>query len=591
MTLQSSPWFYLSTMNDESINIEQLQSEIDRAESYLNQVTHSRISGTPTYFHVVTLNNRLSFADWNRSPTSNLGSRVQPRQRSQVADSVGENSANSSYSTTSSTNRYADPVEREKLLQRLLAEHGARSRQHSNTSTPRSNQFTPEGDTYERESSVYDSAHSRMGPSNGQDTLFFASEYLDMSTPQSGGPSGGYFYDHTVGSTLSMDSISPEELLNHHHSYDTQYATESKSPPRTLPHRPGRSVSPDMYGTVDRRERQPSDVRTAMRGSSRSGRGGAEVTSPGPVSTTRKHLKSKQEILEEAKAEFRKQHPFKPQVVTKPQRAVSAPRGAVSSTDRIDAMLKAHEHSLAQREQQRVALQRSEVASNCTFRPKLSKGTQHILQQKAQDEGRVGGSSGERVEVGEGVDQPASERLYAQAEKRKIQQREMQRKVELARRHEYTYQPAINPATNSMIQAMEKEYLPIYARVGALVREQTENKQILLECYEQAQSEMTFQPEICERSRKLAERRQRGRGDSAEEEYSKDVGTRLLQAAHGQMERKFKLVEDREREMSEQFSDPKPCKGSDDIIRRNAHLRYSMLCRDCCKVCHTNGYI
>ncbi|CAE7705784.1 unnamed protein product, partial [Symbiodinium microadriaticum] len=95
---------------------------------------------------------------------------------------------------------------------------------------------------------------------------------------------------------------------------------------------------------------------------------------------------------------------------------------------------------------------------------------------------------------------------------------------------------------------------------------------------------MTFQPEINEKSRRLAERRYQHRDDadddnsnrdydSVEEKRStEDVGTRLMHEARVQMQKKFKLVEDREREVSEQFQDPKPCKGSDDIIRRNSTL-------------------
>lgn len=507
---------------------------------------------------------------------------------------------NSSHTSTSSSNRYADPVEREKLLQRLLAEHGAKSRNQSASSSPDTNTTSRRNEYPDNPSHLAygdDSYTHQRRDEDMHDTLFFASDIL--------GQTSGGIYSHsktptrsrtfqmspahypTARSTMSQDSI---KLANYSQNSPYQEYSDTKA---LRTRRPGRSVSPDMSGGghTSEKGRHVAAPRRAMSRDARtlkSALADSDDNAHNKIGNNgKKYLKSKDEIMEQAKREFQQRHPFKPRVTAKAHQNGQARQ----STDRIDAMLRAHEQNLANREQQRIISQKTEVESHCTFRPQISKRTQQILQQKKEDEASgVARDTGSYIRI----EKPLPDRLHAYAEKKELERRKLHQEFEEARRHEYTYQPSINPATNAIIQSMDKEYRPIYERVGELQREEAVNKQILLACYEEAQNELTFQPEINDKSRKLAVKRlDRMKGDdegeygqsdcdmsSAHERISGyDVGSRLMQEAREQLQRKFNLIEEREREVSEQFKNPKPCKGSDEILRKKGerYIKYTLL--------------
>mmetsp|Transcript_21076 Transcript_21076/g.30447 ORF Transcript_21076/g.30447 Transcript_21076/m.30447 type:complete len:632 (+) Transcript_21076:2-1897(+) len=270
----------------------------------------------------------------------------------------------------------------------------------------------------------------------------------------------------------------------------------------------------------------------------------------------RQYLKTREEIVEEAEREFAKKHTFRPCLATRDDNSKQPEASSRSRTiGRIDAMLRAHEQSVQRRDKLRVELERAEVEQTCTFKPRISDAADDIL--------RASGETETRAEEGR-----AADRLYRYAEKRAEQQRVVGQKLEAARRADLTFQPSINPGTRAMVQSADEERVPIHERVGDLQREAAINRQILLECHEHAQADRnTFNPEINPRSRRMVEDKRK-----MEDSDSVDVGSRLMGEARAQQERRYKLLEEREKEMAQGTKDPKPCRGSSSILQNNPAL-------------------
>jgi hypothetical protein len=485
--------------------------------------------------------------------------------------------------------RYSDPNEREKLLQRLLAEH------HSKHSTPTvKNVETPKSD------STPSTGESEVFPHQLNDTLFYASDITPAKK-----------YDPTNGA-IESEYSSPELVLDD----DIIDATQPRMDDDSLePNHPS-EVTESRYGqhqmnkTLKHGE-EFSNYLNKENNHQRIFRGDNSPTTPTePIK--KRILKSKEELVKEAREEFSRKYPFHPTIshtnTTTPSPTYKPKRSA--SVSRIDAMLRVHEQNLMSREKQRVEVEKAQVARFCTFKPEICPGTNAILQRKDREEEFIGrqpsrshttdrNRRSSSATPRRSLPAPASERLYRDAEKKQQHQAVIQQKMNEIMKSEFPFQPSINPRTDSIIQSVNgAEYRPIYERVGDVQRTQVTNKQILTHSYEEMRAnELTFQPKIDKKSELIVENKRnqvlkrhvegdKGEGMSERESIfgigtenkiaelvHHNVGMRLLEEGKKQLQRKYQLIAEREKEMANQVKMPKPCKGSEQLLNENPQLR------------------
>ena len=238
--------------------------------------------------------------------------------------------------------------------------------------------------------------------------------------------------------------------------------------------------------------------------------------------------------------------------------------------NRIEELHRSSQVRQQERLKQKRALDELAMAE-CTFRPQISSGTDRILRQKAQfleleQDCRassmtacnanakggvgVGGSAGGGDEnrqpyvnaqfinnssyrnynnnnndnannnnnVSSSLALQVSERLYREAEQRAQQQRWVQHQVQDVRLSQCTFQPFINPTnpTTQQQTAAVDHRKPIHERLPDMLREKKQYMQALSEAvHEEVSGDLTFQPQIDARSKRIAEQRLMGYGVSS----------------------------------------------------------------------------
>ena len=617
-----------SSMDDPVINFDQLQDEINEAERYLREeVLRTKTQGYGRSFR----SSRDSGKDSSRDRDSgdrDSGDRDREHGSARAGRSGGDprgpasstsfETPRSELSTSGSTKKYASADSREKLLNRLMVEHGSKhstpvssrsgasthfsshvgsSGYHvSNTEEPNTSRLvasvgsrssspalsskgtpgfhdsssggsigadTP-GDTYDagNEDAAFFKTIKKYsdGETNekfNDETLFFASDVVSPSLHSSPMPKepSHHMLSHVdrEGNMLSTlyKGKDEGELFASHFLHPA-----SPTPGATHPSRRGASASPGRrsqrdFGTTTKPAARPQSA--TIRRKNESGSSSNDVPGEG---SQKKYLKTKKEVIANAENDFKRQHTFKPQLEFKNKKK-GHQQGSV---DRIDAMIQVHGQSLANRERQKIELERAKVEANCSFKPTLSKGTQQIMRQKAKETG---------------VDnlQP-SERLFQQAGKHQVQKRMLKHQVDEAIHSECTFKPNLNP-NSSAILGDGAEQRPLYERVGDVQRQHAMKRQVLLECYEEANNEhLTRNPAINDKSRDMVTKR-RSQADSTDlaQSETRDVGSRLMNEARNQLNRKYRLIEERERELASKVKNPALCRGSQRYVSNNPNIR------------------
>lgn len=578
------------------VSIDQLQHEIDEAERYLRS--------------------NLSFKVVNK-PLINESKVTKPSPSPEIPSS----------SSKSLKNRYTDPIEREKLLQRLLNEHNMKK-----SSTPQSvtrNTQSP-AEIPEEVSSNTSHLSELESPQKLNDTLFYASEI----TPAKRYPNSedNQFYDpfdklhqlpHDTNEVIDESRAEEEDESIENDSMNSNYQQSASSPQVST-----RYGYKNLNKTIKSQPESQKD--------------------PQNTQGKKRYQKTKEELVQEAREEFRRQYTFQPNLITTTgkqsaersspyQSSTTAtttatttttnPRKRSSSVNRIEAMLKLHEQKLINREKQKKEVEKAQVDLFCTFKPEICPGTNEILQKKYNedlyheqliqqeqyDEYDTSRLSRSHRKISDSTTRPKSapptrtktvtQRLYHDAEKKKQKQQIIQKELNQVYKSEYPFHPSINPITNSIVKQVNgAEYRPIYERVGDVQRQIVINKQILTNSYEEEMKNSTpFRPKIDHYSEKLIqqkrlkqseeskdgaseqERKERlsneifhpneGSGGSSSRKEEDDDGknhveNRLLDEGKKQVMRKYQLIASREQELANQIKTPKPCKGSQEILEQ-----------------------
>ena len=598
-------------MDDTIINFDQLQDEINEAERYLREeVLRTKSQGYGRSFR----------SSKEKRNTSDSESQMATGPRIDITPTA---------SATTTPRKYANPESREKLLNRLMSEHGSKqstpgssrgsstlhtgmfgsgnntfnqddfgsSRLVSNYGSRISSPSLSQSSTPHHDANSNDSfgGHYETSGGGGDEDKFFKTvkKYSNNNIDAPHTEETLFFACDVIGSPSHPDNTPPMTDSNHmltHRDMEgkllsTLYAGEHEadylashvirsSPPPPPPggHNRSRSSSPragrDTQST--RTQASPSLAHSNFKSTISKDNTHDQATEGGG----RKVLRSKEEVIAEAEKKFKHQHTFKPKLELSKYKKKSGSGKEGGSVDRIDAMIQVHGQSLANRERQKIELERSKLEQNCSFKPQLSKGTQQIMRQKAKEFGTAEnqqGGSGDNVDA-----VAASERLFRQAGKHQVQQRMLKHQLDEAQNSECTFQPAVNQTSTSMVGDCV-EQRPLYERVGDVQRQQAMSRQVLLECYEEADNEkLTLNPEINDKSRRMVDKCRHL--DASSEEHSNpldptDVGTRLMNEARNQLNRKYRLIEERERELASNVKNPALCRGSQRYVTNNPNIR------------------
>jgi hypothetical protein len=327
-----------------------------------------------------------------------------------------------------------------------------------------------------------------------------------------------------------------------------------------------------------------------------------------------KFVKSREDCLREGEEKRKMEYTFQPKLHTRdrkhreitpnlgnrPLHGMHVNSSQVSA--RIEESIKAHEKSMKNREKLREHVENME-ASQCTFKPVISKMANKILHKKEAKE-RMDHNAhclhdtldpySSKIHKNKNSSddaKKASERLYSHAAMKAEQQAYLGRQVQQERDSLCTFQPRINPNTKAMYDHMDKRYgmqhVPIHERIGELQKYKNKRLHDLRAAIEeQQQEEMPFAPAIDTKSRQMANR-QRKSDTMAAAQYGGDksvtydengdpqeidVADRLLEEARQSKLRKQQLVQRLEREQAERDMPIGPSTGSTMIAQSNAFV-------------------
>ena len=573
---------------DDVIDFDQLQNEINEAEKYLRE----EVLRTKTQGYGRTL--RASREKKN-VPTDEKKNVVNEK----IIDEKKVEATPTTAVPTTPTSKYSNPESREKLLNRLISEHGTRhstssatrnttghhsssGRGHSGKGNQDMSDLASRSSVYSSKSSTpYHDTYSTDTPVSQYDAGGGDNYFFKTIKKYSGGNSNDPQYDETL--FFASDMISPSQQKAKVEEYTESIEKRSPmvySPERDVDHlvsqhshtsSPHQEHSPRGHSLSPKRQNRVSSVGIRPNSASSARK---PVTSTASDTTAgfsqKKILKNKDQIIAEAEDNFKRQHTFKPNVESsKLRKNADSNRHDSCSIERINAMIQVHDQSLANRERQKIELERSNVEQNCSFKPQLSVGTKQIMRRKAKETGTK--RFHEDIVSKEAA---ASQRLYQHAHRNQVQKRMLKHQLDESRNAECTFQPSLNPNSLSMV-GDHVEQRPLYERVGDVQRQQAMSRQVLLECYEEAEKEkLTHNPNINDKSRKIVDK---SRQDDAPEisgvENSYDVGSRLMNEARNQLNRKYRLIEEREKELANQVKTPELCKGSQKYVSNNPKIR------------------
>ena len=573
--------------------------------------------------------------------------------------------------------RYADPYKREKLIERLLADHEQTlMSSYMADPTPTSGPLSRYDDSnssmlqHKIEQLSVDSADSLDSASGNQDTLFFASDLNPPINNQDGHLHARSDEDEPDYINMSGDNGAEREALSYDmasklnntdcnisNANDVHYnrkplefsnaARESSYTARMYNSKTlnskivpkARDSSPVSNATAeatiivkdfdDNEEERGTenihddhspttfkgarDIRTfpgfegrkSLAGSkavrvkkltpSKASEPAASSAETPPADQKKRFHKSREQLQEEATAQFKVQCAFKPSIITAAanyDRNRDPARGS-----RIEEMHVLYKKSREEREKRKKEHLLSELGK-CTFQPVITKmgvratrSSPSAAHFNAVD--YLSGGSGyvetpEKERVPKGISGSVSQtsmRLHREAEQRSAQQRWLEKQVEEARLAQFSFQPAINPANTSFLDDID--HRPIYERVGELQRERESRRRDLKQSHDDSLVDLTFTPQIDSKSRKIAQRRLEAKdSEDLDESCSRslsasgtgsrlsqhDVGARLHGEAALAARRKEQLRSEREGVLVLEMEPVKISKGSDRLAQQSPHV-------------------
>eukprot|EP01041_Mallomonas_annulata_P005857 gene5857-11827_t len=273
-------------------------------------------------------------------------------------------------------------------------------------------------------------------------------------------------------------------------------------------------------------------------------------------------------------------------------------RRALSPSIRINQLSRTNHELWDKRNKLRQQLAKSEM-EDCTFQPRLCPGTKQIAKTKlCKDTEQHPYVNANKPSV---VD-----RLYEDAERRAIQQDWKRSQMEAAASLQHSFQPELNPGTAALSASMDLR--PIHERLGNIQRARSERMIELQNMKRYRESNITFHPEINDKSRVLAERREVAQQDSTSDTAnvtgqrshstrrepraegqenrdlnagtraleespcpcpSKDVVSRLMEEGEMAKRRKEQLLREREQQVQNMMTPVKISTGTEVIAKKN----------------------
>lgn len=496
--------------SDAEINIFDFQKEINAAEDYLRS-SKTTLSAAD-----------VKGADYNTKTTLSSGAKVtkppiEETRKKDILESFGRKplapkmatpsaSAHlnvSSTSAASSASKYTSRIDKDKLINRLLEEHVGKTerREHLAASTgalvsSMSSDMNASGRSAAGTS--FSTAPAAMQSPYRQDTEADISSYQASDTTED-----TLYFASEIPSTTVMPADEIADFNNQHFNWGVFEGTANHS--NNVVFGRGGDSGVFAYNTAAGDEMDVSKMVTISNAGKRgnaysSGAASSNLPSRGQSAAQpapKKYLKSKDDLILEAKREFDRTFTRAPTLSSRVRRSTSlerrtsAPRSVGASAqlrqERMEKMQREHEERLKLREKQKKELE-NVVMLECTFKPQISKGAQSIMKSKAA--AANDGDSEENKEMlllrsqqtmrakdaaavlrlSGGTDGSAgtaelSKRLHDEAERRAAQQRWIEQRVTEAKMSEYTFQPTINPHTEELVAATD--HRPLHERIGS----------------------------------------------------------------------------------------------------------------------------
>ena len=175
-------------------------------------------------------------------------------------------------------------------------------------------------------------------------------------------------------------------------------------------------------------------------------------------------------------------------------------------------------------ERERVKFQRESegMQQECTFKPKLGKKTRRTAKSLKRGKG-----------------QSVVTRLYNEADQRVAEREKQKRQLEQQQMQSHSYQPNINPSTERILARRDRaSHRPIHQRIGELQRAKSENLQRLRMQQQYDDVDLTFRPQVGEKSHYLALSKQHQTGEST------NAATRLTETANDQLQRRMRIQQE-----------------------------------------------
>lgn len=360
---------------------------------------------------------------------------------------------------------------------------------------------------------------------------------------------------------------------------------------------------------------------------------------------TMKYLKSRGDLVKEAKDSFRATHSFKPTVAAfnntsmnglhnslyLPTRSssnkrhsrtsaivnkISKPPVAAALSHRIEELHASHKSRQEELNRQRREMELLEL-SHCSFTPTLSRGTQELISRRRRTNeaiDRYYQQHASDTDLPLAVVEDVSQRLHDDAEIRQNQRIWLEAEVKRQRDAQTTFQPSINPTPNPSVadgysnlgsphnnsSVGGTDRVPIHLRIYELQSDKQKHLKELATAIETSQQKvMTFHPKIDSRSRVMAERRQVEQVstdyDLVTQRYLSpfsevDVGARLTSEGKKQARRLMHLKEESEKSLFESMQQPEVCKGTKKMAETNPLIRYADCENSSCRVHPSSFY-
>ena len=223
--------------------------------------------------------------------------------------------------------------------------------------------------------------------------------------------------------------------------------------------------------------------------------------------------KTKEDVEREAEEKRKRECTFQPKI--NPINETSK-IGRETREQRLARLASDRTAKLAKREQDRIARERAEVDSKCTFKPRTN---------DAYVTRKNGVVNWSRVDEARGR-VPLQERLFHEADTRVTSRESLKRQLEEAEMSSFPFKPSINPRSNAILNM--HAYKPIHERIEDLQKARRTGLQKQRLQHEQNDPDLTFQPKISLQSRQLVESRRLASSEDPQEKTANDVTKRLV---------------------------------------------------------------